>query len=153
MVQSFHQYLLEKYMANQFPYTFKIYNKPFIQIDDQDDKDNINEFVNIFIIPLRKYNFVLELCGLMPITQEMADLAEIYHGKANFNKNKITLTLNPKIIDVVIDFAGLIRKSSSLGDTVGNPHWKQISGRTISSLYRFVRIVRDYVSLKESQLI
>ena len=153
MVQSFHQYLLEKYIGNQFPYTFKTHNRSFIQIDDQDDKDNINDFVNIFIIPMRRYNFVLELYGLIPITQEMADLAEIYHGKVNFNLNKITLTLNPKIIDVVIDFSGLIRKSSSLGDTVGNSQWKQISGRTISSLYRFVRIVKDYVSLKESQLI
>ncbi|MGD9201454.1 MAG: hypothetical protein PVI26_07830 [Chitinispirillia bacterium] len=153
MIQSFRQYLLETYITNQFPYTHKIYNKPFIQIDDQDDKDNINEFVNIFIIPKRRYNFVLEICGLIPITQEMADLAEIYQGKANFNLNKITLTLHPKIIDVVIDLAGLIRKSSSMGDTVGNSHWKEISGRTISSLYRFVRIVKDYVSLKESQLI
>ena len=153
MVQSFHQYLLEKYMVNQFPYIFKIHNKSFIQIDDQDDKDNINEFVNIFIIPMRRYNFILELCGLMPITQEMADLAEIYQGRVNFNMNKITLTLNPKIIDVVLDLANLIRKSASLGHTVGNSHWKQISARTIASLYRFVRIVKDYVSLKESQLI
>lgn len=153
MIQSFRQYLLEMYITNEYPYTLKIHHKPYIQIDDQDDKDNINEFVNIFIIPKRRYNFILEINGLMPITQEMADLAEIYQGKANFNLNKITLTLHPKIIDVVIDLAGLIRKSASMGNTVGNPHWKQISGRTISSLYRFVRIVKDYVSLKESQLI
>ena len=153
MVNSFRRYLIDAYSLNENLYFTKTRQLPFIQIDDQDDRDNITEFVNIFITPKRKYNFELELLGPMPITQEMVDLAEIYRGKANLKIGKITLELNPKIIDVVLDLAAIIRKSSSLGESIGNDQWERISGRTISSLYRFVRIVKDFISLKESQLI
>lgn len=152
MAINLRQYLYETYSTNQYSY-MKNTKKVFIQIDDQDDKDNITDFCNIFITIKKKNDFELELLGTMPITQEIADLAEIYHGKAELNSNQITFTLNPKQIEAVLDLASLIRKTASMGDRVGNSHWERISARTISSLHRFVRVIKEYISMKQSQLI
>lgn len=153
MLRNLYQYLDEIYSSNQYRDLSKNLKKTYIQIDDQDDKDNISEFCNIFVTPCRKNNFILELLGPLPVTQEIADLAEIYHGMANQSLNRVTLTLNHKQIEVILDLVTLIRNTSSLGNRVGNLNWQQHSARTISSLHRFVRIMKEYISLREAQLI
>jgi hypothetical protein len=152
MAQDLKQYLIEAYSVNHYSYLTSYKKQNFIQIDDQDDNDNIEEFCNIFLTFKGRKNFELELSGKIPITQDIADLAEIYHGTIDLVSNRICLTLNVKQIEAVSDLILLIRKTSTLGHLVGNSNWHHISARTISSLNRFIRIIKEYISLKQSEL-
>lgn len=115
-----------------------------IQIDDQDDNDNISYFCTIFVAVGKRNLLEIEIAGAMPITQGLADLAEIYGGHADAEKGKITLSVNPHQIDALLDLGAQIRKTAYMGKTVGNPHWERVSARTISSLHRFVRTIKEY---------
>ena len=126
------------------PNASKIDKRFPLQIDDQDENDNLNEFCNIFCIIGNKNNFCLELTGNFPITQTMEDLADIYNGETNRNQGRLSLHLNIDKIEAVMDLADRIRKTSFMGDNVNNANWLANSARTISSLYRFVRIIKEY---------
>jgi len=115
-----------------------------IQIDDQDDSDNINEYCNIFCTVHSGGNFTVELIGNFPFTREMTDLAEIYDGKADNVNGCLTLQLNCDKVEVLMDLADKIRKTAFMGEKSNNNNWLRISSRTISSLYRFVRIIKEY---------
>jgi hypothetical protein len=115
-----------------------------IQIDDQDDNDKLGEFCNIFCIVLRKDKFRLDLIGNYPVSQQMTDLVDIYNGYIIREQNRLTLVLSVRQVDAIMDLADRIRKTAFMGDLVGNPNWISISARTISSLYRFVRIIKEY---------
>jgi hypothetical protein len=117
-----------------------------IQIDDQDDSDKLNEFCNIFCIVKTKDSFTLEMIGAFPITSDIADLAEIYNGQADPLNGRLNLNLNIYQIEVLMDLADKIRKTSFMGNAI-NSAWLTISSRTISSLYRFVRIIKEYQNL------
>jgi hypothetical protein len=123
-----------------------------IQIDDQDDDDNIAEFCNIFVTVNKNGRFSVELFGNIPLTPDIADFAEIYDGSADTTLGKITLNLSARQVEALIDLAKKIRKTASMGDRVGNPNWHGISARTISSLYRFVRIVKEYARSTSARL-
>ncbi len=120
-----------------------------IQIDDQDDSDKLHEFCNVFCTVLNKDTFRIELLGNFPITAEMADLAEIYNGKHDSAQGRLVVTLNLDQIDVLTDLADKIRKTSFTGIRK-NPSWLTVSSRTISTLYRFVRIIKEFTHLKNS---
>ena len=115
-----------------------------IQIDDQDDKDKLTEFCNVFCMVLRNNRFRLDLVGNFPITQQMIDLADIYNGTIVREQNRLSLLLSTRQIAVIMDLADRIRKTAFMGELVNNPNWLPISARTISSLYRFVRIIKEY---------
>jgi hypothetical protein len=152
MSAALHKHLTKTFVSGK---NFSL-NRPksgFIQVDDQDDYDNIADFVNIFVSVKKQNHFHIELTGKMVITQDMADLVEIYQGKVNPVANYVCLTLHPKQIEVLQDLAGLIRKTATIGDLVGNPHWHKYSARTISTLNRFVRCIQEYVTLRQKQLI
>lgn len=137
------QYLFDAYESRQDSFARKINNTTAIQIDDQDDSDKINEFCNIFCIVLKNDSFIIEFSGNFPITQEMSDLVEIYNGKVNPLQGTMTITLNIDQIEVLMDLADKIRKTSFSGIET-NPAWLTMSSRTISSLYRFVRIIKEF---------
>ena len=139
------QYLFEAYKSPRNFYLPKKYLKTApIQIDDQDDGDSINDFCNIFCDVKKENAFALELKGRFPITPEIADLVEIYDGSADTGAGKISVTLTLDQVDVLRDLSDKIRKTSFMGDLVNNPSWLSVSARTISSLYRFVRIIKEY---------
>jgi hypothetical protein len=115
-----------------------------LQIDDQDDTDSIAEFCNIFCTVGKKTAFTVEFSGRFPITQEMADLVEIYNGSVDRSSGKLSVTLNLNQIAVLRDLSDKLRKTSFLGDMVNNPGWLGVSARTISSIYRFMRIIEEY---------
>ena len=115
-----------------------------LQIDDQDDSDSITEFCNVFCTVEKKDRFTLEISGRFPITQEIADLLEIYGGSVNRSSGTLSVTLNLDQIAVLRDLSDKLRKTSFMGDMVNNPGWLSVSARTISSLYRFMRIIEEY---------
>ncbi|MBN1575422.1 MAG: hypothetical protein JW913_02655 [Chitinispirillaceae bacterium] len=115
-----------------------------IQIDDQDDNDKLNEFCNIFCVVGSKNSFSIELTGTFPISQSMVDLVEIYDGTVNREQGRLSLKLTPPQVEAIMDLADRIRKTSFMGDSVNNPNWLSMSARTISSLYRFVRIIKNF---------
>lgn len=140
------QYLIDAYEARPSAiFRFKTNKSIPVQIDDQDDLDRINEFCNIFCNIKSNSKFTVELIGNFPISSEIADLAEIYNGYADPLNGRIYLELSPEKIAVLTDLADKIRKTSFLGDKINNANWLPISARTISSLYRFVRIIKEYV--------
>ena len=137
-------YLVEIYEGRK-DFSFRMIGKDFpIKIDDQDDDDNINEFCNIFITVGNGNQFEIELNGAIPVTKEISDLADIYNGYADAEHGIVVLNLNPNQIEVLVDLASSIRATAFMGDLAGNPNWDRISARAISSLNRFVRIIRDY---------
>ena len=138
------RYLFDAYAVDRDILPEKIRKDFPIQIDDQDDDDNIAEFCNIFVTVKKNGRFDVELFGNIPLTQDMADFAEIYNGFADKPSGKITLNLSSRQVEALIDLAKKIRATASMGERVGNPNWHGISARTISSLYRFVRIVKEY---------
>jgi hypothetical protein len=146
------QYLIDAYEARPSAiFRFKSNKSIPIQIDDQDDLDRINEFCNIFCNVKSNSKFSLELIGNFPISSEIADLAEIYNGFADPLNGRIYLELSPERIGVLTDLADKIRKTSFLGDKINNANWLPISARTISSLYRFVRIIKEYIKTAQKE--
>ncbi len=140
------QYLIDAYEARPSAiFRFKTNKSIPIQIDDQDDLDRINEFCNVFCNVKDNAEFTIELIGNFPISSEIADLAEIYNGYADPLNGRVYLELSLEKIGVLTDLADKIRKTSFLGDKINNTNWLPISARTISSLYRFVRILKEYV--------
>ena len=138
-------YLFDAYKnTRNFYFPKKHLRSAAIQIDDQDDGDSIADFCNIFCSVGRKNNFTLELRGRFPITQEVADLVEIYGGHADPSAGQLVVRLTLDQVEVLGDLSNHLRKTSFLGDQVNNPSWISISARTISSLYRFMRIIREY---------
>jgi hypothetical protein len=115
-----------------------------LQIDDQDDADPITEFCNIFCSVGNRNSFTLEFSGRFPITQELADLMEIYNGSVDRSAGKLSVTLDLDQIAVLRDLSDKLRKTSFMGDMVNNPGWLAVSARTIASIYRFMRIIEEY---------
>jgi hypothetical protein len=142
------QFLIEAYFGEKEFLTRKVKKDVFIQIDDQDDNDDLTEFCNIFVTVKNRGKFEIELLGRIPITREIIDLAEIYNGFVDMNAERIVLNIDANQIEVVMDLAKKIRKTSRLGSKIRNPNWNRISARTISSLYRFVRLIREYQRTK-----
>jgi hypothetical protein len=138
------QYLLDAYAANRDILPGKIRKDFPIQIDDQDDDDNLSEFCNIFVTVKKNSRFEIDIFGNIPITQEISDFAEIYGGFTEKTSGRIVLNISPRQAEALIDLAKKIRKTASLGDSVNNANWHRTSARTISSLYRFVRILKEY---------
>lgn len=139
------QYLLECYESrrtNQLPR--RLNREIPIQIDDQDDNDSLTDFCNIFCMVKSNHRFRIELIGKFPITREMAELVEIYDGYADSSRCKIAFDLTVDQVDVLVDLAGKIRKTAMMGPLINNSKWYRISARTISSLHRFVRIIKEY---------
>jgi hypothetical protein len=147
------QYLYEHYAVNGYRSYKKLRKDHPIQIDDQDDSDALNEFCNIFVTVGRNNTLVIELSGGMPVTREMADFAEIYSGIAEPAKSRIVLNISPTQIEALMDLAARIRRTAELGHTVNNPNWDKLSARTISSIYRFVRIIKEYQELRSAGLV
>jgi hypothetical protein len=139
------QYLSDAYKSPRHFYLPKKHLKSNpIQIDDQDDNDSINHFCNIFCTVGKRNSVTIELKGRFPITQEIADLVEIYNGHANLTTGKVIVTLTLDQVDVLRDLSDKLRRTSFMGDLVNNPVWLSVSARTISSLYRFIRIMKEY---------
>lgn len=139
------QYIIDAYESRHtVSLPRKITHDIPIQIDDQDDNDKLHEFCNMFCIVKDKNEFRVELTGNFPITQDMADLAEIYNGRVDSTQGRLILELKTEQIEVLMDLADRIRKTSFMGSTINNSNWLPISARTISSLYRFVRIIKEY---------
>jgi hypothetical protein len=92
----------------------------------------------------------VEICGGIPVTQELADFAEIYNGMAEPSKNRIVLYICPVQIEALIDLAMRIKKTAELGYAVENQNWEKICARTVSSIYRFVRVIKEYRKFKKS---
>lgn len=145
-------FLLEAYASNGYVYPKKLKKDAAIQIDDQDDSDDITQFCNIFVTVGSGNRFEVELTGQLPVTREMADLADIYHGTADRKAGRITLQLNPRQIEALNDLATYIKRSALVCDSTGNPGSVTDSARCISSLYRFVRIINEYVAMRQAQL-
>jgi hypothetical protein len=148
MSQSLHRYLVSAYVSHS-DYDLKRIRRDFpIQIDDQDNNDLLSEFCNIFVVVRKKNCFEIELHGMLPVSREIADLAEIYGGRTDTAGHKVSFVLDIHKIDVLLDLAGHIRKTTEIPKT--NPTWFKIASRTISSLYRFVRIIKEYHKSKNS---
>jgi hypothetical protein len=154
MSQRLHQFLIEAYerTAHGTPRDMLKRGAP-IQVDDQDDGDIITEFCNIYIIVKKSNLMEIELSGYFPVTQEMADLAEIYSGLTEIGiPSRLILYAAPGQIDMLTDLSNKLRKTSSQGASVNNPNWHKICARTISSLHRFIRILKEYQKVKGTLL-
>ncbi len=138
------QYLLDVYEPRGMRTGFAGAGDVPIQIDDQDDSDNIDEFCTIFVQVTRNNMLVVELEGRMPITPDIADLAEIYGGSADPQRAYVVLRITLQQADALEDLAARIKQTQYDGDKVSNPNWFKIAARTASSLKRFVRLIRDY---------
>ncbi|MDD5674648.1 MAG: hypothetical protein PHC61_10825 [Chitinivibrionales bacterium] len=148
MSSSLHRYLVNAYVSHG-DYDHKHIRRDFpIQIDDQDNNDILSDFCNIFVIVKKRGAFEIELTGNVPITPEIADLVDIYGGTCEGDRGRLMLPLNLVKIEVLLDLATRIRRTAQT-DTADHA-WYKIASRTISSLYRFVRIVKEYRRSKGS---
>lgn len=145
MSRRLRQYLYDVYQSHRsFTLPKKYLRSAPIQIDDQDDSDSLNDFCNIFCSIGKRSLITLELIGRFPITQEIEDLVEIYGGRTNRAAGRIRVTITPGQIEVLRDLSDKLRKTSFMGAQVNNPAWLTVSARTISSLYRFMRIIKEF---------
>ena len=138
-------YLAEAYKSQRnFTLPRNLVRRAPIQVDDQDDTDSVIDFCNIFCSVTRNRYLTIEISGRFPVTKELSDLVEIYGGATNAAAGKLVMTLTLDQIEVLRDVSDLLRKTSFMGDMVNNPSWLSVSARTISSLYRFIRIIKEY---------
>jgi len=152
MSSALRRYLIEAYAGHREILPEKVRKDFPIQIDDQDDNDILSDFCTIFVVVKKNKRFEIELSGKIPITLEICDFAEIYNGFADQPSGKIVLNLTLRQIEALIDLGKIIRKTAASGEAVDNPNWHRISARTISSLYRFVRIIKEYVRSRMARL-
>ena len=142
MPKTLKTYLIHAYSTDKDSFIAK--SSKFIQIDDQNDTDNIQTFCNLFITFLTPHQFELELTGKFPITPQISDICEIYQGYANIHRKRLTLKLDKHKTDVVDHLAELLKETSELGATADNREWEHMCARSISSLKRLSRTLRDY---------
>ena len=117
-----------------------------IQIDDQDPNDNIAQFCNVFVTVGDRNTFILELCGNFPVMRKLIDLAEIYEGGFIAEKKKVIFHLNFDRIEVIRDICEILKDSATMGESVENPEWIHMSARTVSTLNRFSRTIKEYLN-------
>jgi hypothetical protein len=146
------RYILDAYAGNRDVLPEKIRKDIPIQIDDQDDDDPISEFCNIFVVIKKNNCFEIELFGNPPISHEIGDLAEIYGGFADEQSKRIVMNLSIQQIEALIDLAKRIRKTVADQPSAAGAAWHNTSARAISSLYRFVRIIKEYTRSATSGL-
>lgn len=142
MAENLKKYLINSYPVDRDSLVHRSWH--FIQIDDQDDNDNIQTFCNIFITFINNNTFQLELSGKFPITHEISDICEIYKGYANIHRKTLILTLDRDKVDVIDHLVEMLKSTSHLGNTVDNEEWEQMSARTVSSLKRLSRTIREF---------
>jgi len=147
------QYLIDAYVGHGEFSARRIKRDYSIQIDDQDDNDVLADFCNIFVTVGKRNTFEIELSGTFPVTKEISDLAEIYGGFADVRSGRMVLRLSPANIEVLNDLALKIRATAQRGYEVDNPTWERISARAISSLRRFVRVIKEYQKLRRASMI
>jgi hypothetical protein len=148
MSSKLRQYLAESYLGEKEFITGNVKKDHAFQIDDQDDNDDLTQFCNMFVTVGNRGHIVFELLGRIPLTQEMVDLAEIYGGSVERDPGRLMIPLNLDQIELLMDLAKKIRKTSRMGHIIANPNWHRISSRAISSIYQFVRIIREYTKVK-----
>jgi hypothetical protein len=152
MSSKLRQYLLDAYAGNRETLPEKIRKDFPIQIDDQDDSDNISEFCNIFVIVKKNNCFEIELFGVIPHLKRINDLAEIYGGFCDEVAGRLVFNLSVQQIEVLIDLAKMVRQGAAADNPAEAFNRQRMWARTISSLYRFVRIIKEYVRSKASIL-
>jgi hypothetical protein len=148
----FRQYILDAYAGNREIMPEKIRKDFPIQIDDQDDFDSMTDFCNIFVTIKKNNCFEIELFGNIPHSKKISDLSEIYGGSCNEHGGRIVMNLSVQQIEALVDLAKMIRESVSSDQSLLQENRKRIMARTISSLYRFVRIVNEFSRLKTASL-
>ncbi|MFP4415911.1 MAG: hypothetical protein ACLFSB_01420 [Chitinispirillaceae bacterium] len=153
MSSKLRQYLYNTYISEGIRCFTKVKKDFSIQIDDQDDYDILTQFCNIFVTVGDKEKMAVELSGRFPITRQMTDLVEIYDGRVDIYCSSLKMIITPVQIEALRDLADFIRGTASIGHTVNNPIWFEISSRTISSLYRFIRVIKEYQRVKHSSSI
>jgi len=147
MSDKLRQFLFDSYETHRQHLPKKAAKNTILQIDDQDDNDSLTEFCTVFVRVTKSNSFEIELSGAIPVSEEIADLAEIYQGHADRANGTISMNLTINQIDVLIDLASKLKKTVFKGKSVNNPNWHRISARTISTLHRFVRTVKEYERL------
>lgn len=152
MSSKLRRYLLDAYAGHREILPEKIRSNFPIQIDDQDDDDLVSEFCNIFVVVKKSNCFEIELFGNIPFSQEIADLAEIYGGFASERSKKIVMNLSVQQVEAIIDLAKRIRKTAAFNKSMNSQSRHGTIARTISSLYRFVRIIKEYMRSKTTFL-
>lgn len=146
MSSRLHQFIVDAYERPGQQSQKSLRPRTPIQVDDQNDNDILTEFCTIFVTVGSRGRMEIEMAGAMPITQELADLAEIYDGYVELSiPARIILHLIPAQVDVLTDLAAKLQRTADLGSSVGNPSWSSVCTRTISSLHRFVRIVKEFM--------
>ena len=140
------QYLLERYEDGRGSFRQRGGSRRnvFIHIDDRDDGDSLTDFCNIFCSFVSGKNLRLELTGRFPITEEMAGLAEANGGLADVERGTLALNISADEAAAVDELASLVKNTARMGSIIGNPNWFRISARTVSSLLRFGRVLREY---------
>jgi hypothetical protein len=118
----------------------------FIHIDDRGDNDSFTDFCNIFCTVISSKKIRLELTGKFPIIDGMVDLAEIYGGSVDRARGRLVMNLSVGQSAAVDELAQLIKQTARMGSLAGNPGWLRVSARTVSSLLRLGRVMREYVS-------
>jgi hypothetical protein len=116
----------------------------FIHVDDRDDGDSLTDFCNIFCSAISGKRLRLELTGRFPITEEMANFAEAHGGFADVERGTLSINISIDQTLAVDELAQLVKKTARMGSVIGNPVWFRISARTVSSLLRFGRVLREY---------
>jgi hypothetical protein len=142
------RYLAESYLGEKEFLPGAVNKDSAIQIDDMDENDDLTQFCSMFVTVGARGNFVFELLGRIPLTQGVVDLVEIYGGSIEREPGRIVIPLTLDQVEVLMDLAGHIRKTSRAGTIAQNHYWHRISARTISSIYRFVRIIKEYSKTK-----
>jgi hypothetical protein len=149
--QLFH-YIFDTYdCRHSFPHSPSTANHFPIQIDDQDDDDNLNEFCNIYCTIMNKKQFRIDLIGNIPITENIVDLVEIYNGMIDRSIGRLSLLLTIDQIDAVKDLAEKIKKVTFIDDDPKNNKKISSSARTLSSLYRFVRTIKEFTEMSKTK--
>jgi len=140
------QYLMERYENDHGGFWQRggSNRNVFIHIDDRDDGDSLTDFCNIFCSAVSGKRLRLELTGRFPVTEEMAAFAEAHGGFTDIERGVLAMNISAEQAAAVDELASLVKNTARMGSIIGNPGWFRISARTVSSLLRFGRVLREY---------
>ncbi|KMQ52566.1 hypothetical protein CHISP_0335 [Chitinispirillum alkaliphilum] len=145
MSSKLRQHIIEIYeikYTNQLPGKF---NKLIpIQIDDQNDYDILDKFVNLFCTVKQRNTLRVEICGKFPITEEINSFIKKLNGNTDKHRGKVSFKLKSRDIEKISDLCEMLKKTDHLGPVSDNIYWESISKRTVASLHRFIETINEF---------
>lgn len=144
MAPRLHYHLLDRYDPKRHRAALNGQPVTPVQVDDQTDTDNINQFCTVFATAQGRSDVLVEIAGPLPITPEIELLATAHDGTVDKTRGRVSLKVACAEPSPLTDLARLIRATGVNGCAVSHPQWVPLASRTADSVTRLEQALREF---------